>query len=86
MKKIAAFIKFIESLFGLSNILTGIQPQSITSFWAWRAKQASVTIAFHDMSGFSETIIAAITSFIDAHEHVAEIKVVNNTIVIIINV
>ena len=68
------FLMFFENILKWIKTLTTVGNPTITVAWSNGDKQATVTLTFPSISNFEDKVLAALTSFINAHESVASFQ------------
>ena len=86
MKNILNFLKLVASILGFGSSLGSFKIINLILGWVPGQKSATITISFDNLTGIDTTIITAIITLIEAHEHFEDSQIVGNDLIVTINV
>ena len=86
MKKLLSFLMFFENILNWIKKEYQAEKPTIKVAWSIGDLKATVTLTFPNISVMTDTMLAALKSFIEAHESLVDYTVNGNEIIITVTI
>ena len=86
MKKLLSFLMFFENILNWIKEEYQAEKPTVKVAWSIGDWKATITLTFQNISVMTDTMLAALKSFIEAHESLVDYTVSGNDIIITVTI